>query len=391
MIPIYDLSIARYTSSAINAITSGRISYQGEYINLVETQLKTLMNSKYCILMANGTCATHCMVLSLKYKHPNVQTVFVSNNSYVAAWNSVLSEYNINQIRVMKMNIDTWNISTDAEYINSLDKHSAVLIVHNLGNIVDVPRLKELRPDLVFLEDNCEGLFGKYGEVYSGTSDASLCSSCSFFANKIITSGEGGAFFTQHDDVYNYIKSAYSQGVSNEKYLHDMLACNYRMTNMQAGLLYEQLGDIRNILDNKRNLFRRYEELLFHLTNARKVILMVTERKTTAAPWIFALRIVNNRKTIVETVDFFKRKNVDIRPFFYPINRHGHLRTIPNHDQVSTLLNKEVVMIPSSPEMPFAHQQQVVDAISSFISANVDPYESQSDPEIPDSRSTQSG
>ena len=77
----------------------------------------------------------------------------------------------------MKMDINTWNINTDTNYIQSLDKNSAVLIVHNLGNIINVPRLKRLRPDIIFVEDNCEGFTGKYDNIYSGTSDSSLCSS----------------------------------------------------------------------------------------------------------------------------------------------------------------------------------------------------------------------
>jgi dTDP-4-amino-4,6-dideoxygalactose transaminase len=114
--------------------------------------------------------------------------------------------YNIEQLEVMKMSLDTWNIETNENYIESLDKNAAVLIVHNLGNIINVPRLKKIRPDIIFVEDNCEGLFGKYNEIYSGTSSDSLCSSISFYGNKIITTGEGGAFLTNHQDIYEHIK-----------------------------------------------------------------------------------------------------------------------------------------------------------------------------------------
>ena len=65
-------------------------------------------------------------------------------------------EYNKEQLEVMKINSETLNIETNEEYIKSLEKDSCVLIVHNLGNIVNVPRLKRLRPDLIFVEDNCE-------------------------------------------------------------------------------------------------------------------------------------------------------------------------------------------------------------------------------------------
>ena len=211
MINIYDPNIRDYSKSAIKAIESGWISNHGEFIELSTKKLSEILNCKHSILLSNGTCATHCLFLSIKYKYPEIKKIYVPNNTYIAAWNSALMVYNIQQIDVMKMNLNTWNINTDEEYIKNLDKNSAVLIVHNLGNIINVPRLKRIRPDLIFVEDNCEGLFGKYENVYSGTSNDSLCSSISFYGNKIITTGEGGAFLTNDKDVYEYIKKVYSQ------------------------------------------------------------------------------------------------------------------------------------------------------------------------------------
>jgi perosamine synthetase len=259
MINIYNPNIKKYSESAIHAIQTGWISNHGEYIEKATTKLKETLGSNYCILMANGTCATHCLFLSIKYKYPHINKIYVSNNSYVAAYNSALMIY---PIEVMKMDIHTWNICTDEEYIQTLDTNSAILIVHNLGNIINVPRLKKIRPDIIFVEDNCEGIFGKYNSQYSGTSEDTLCSSMSFYGNKIITTGEGGAFLTQHLDIYNYIKKVYSQGMSNIRYLHDVHAYNYRMTNIEAAFLYDQLNDITNILDLKRKVYETYEFLL---------------------------------------------------------------------------------------------------------------------------------
>lgn len=187
MISIYKPNIKKYTQSSLNAIEDCWISNHGKFIDLANDKLKEYTKSEYSILMANGTCATHCLFLSLKFKYPDLKKIYVSNNCYVAAWNAALMEYKINELEVMKMDIDTWNIDTNEEYIKSLQENSAVLIVHNLGNIINVPKLKRLRPDLIFIEDNCEGMFGKYEETFSGMSESSLCSSCSFYGNKIIT------------------------------------------------------------------------------------------------------------------------------------------------------------------------------------------------------------
>jgi hypothetical protein len=62
-----------------------------------------------------------------------------------------------------------------------------------------------------------------------------------------------------------------------------------------------------------------------------------------SANWIFGVRMIGNNKSIEETTKFFNNHNVDIRPFFYPINKHGHLLSIKNQDNVSELLNKEII------------------------------------------------
>ena len=367
MISIYNPSIHKYSESAIKAIKEGWISNHGRFVELTNKKIKEITNSKYSILMANGTCATHCLFLALKFKHPEITKIYIPNNSYVAAWNSALMEYSVDNFELMKMNINTWNICTSEEYIKSLSTNSAVLIVHNLGNIINVCRLKRIRPDLIFIEDNCEGMFGKYENVFSGMGECTLCSSCSFYGNKIITSGEGGCFFTQDESVYNYIKCVYSQGMSSKRYLHELHAYNYRMTNVQAAFLYDQLYDIYNILERKYNVFKNYNLLFKKMLHFKKIVLIEHEEQTTFTPWIYAIRLINNSKTIDDTVNYFKNNNIDIRPFFYPINAHKHLKNIVNDDENSFILNKEVIMIPSSPDITYDEQTYVVTKINEFL------------------------
>ena len=363
MISIYNPNIKNYTKSAIDAIESGWISNHGIYIKKATDKLKEILNVKNIILMANGTCATHCLFIGLKYKYPNISKIYIPNNCYVAAWNSLFNEYSKNIVEVLKMDIDTWNINTNEDYIKRLAENSAMLIVHNLGNIINVPRLKKIRPDIIFIEDNCEGLFGLYENIKTGSSDSVLCSSVSFYGNKIITTGEGGAFFTNDDDLYNYMNKVYSQGMSDIRYLHDTHAYNYRMTNVQAAFLFDQLNDLDNILLKKQLVFDNYKKLLFN----SKIKLFKEEYGTNSACWIFSIRLLNNKFSIDETYKFFNERNIDIRPFFYPINKHKHLSNIEFDDENSDLLNKEIIMIPSSPDITIEEQEIVVNVINQFI------------------------
>ena len=355
MIPIYKPYIAKYKISAIDAINSEWISNHGKYINLASDKLKKLIGNKYCILMNNGTSSTHCLFKALKFKYPNINKIYVPNNVFIAPWNCALMEYPETSIEVMKLDTNTLNINTSEEYIKSLDTNSAICIVHNLGNIINVPRLKRLRPDLIFIEDNCEGLFGKYEGAYSGT--ASLCSAVSFYGNKTITTGEGGAFFTDDEEIYKYINNIYSHGMTSKRYVHCNVATNFRMTNVQAAFLYDQLNDIEHILTLKNNVFNQYTSLLQPLIDSSKIKLFQNEQNTEHSKWMYSIIVPS--KSFEELEKIFKENSVEIRPVFYDIHEHSHLKNIKKTD--NTILNTNcAVILPSFPELTYNEQSIVI-------------------------------
>lgn len=363
MIPIYKPYLSNYISSAKDAINSEWISNYGKYIELSENKLKEILGIKYCILMNNGTSATQCLFKALKFKYPNIKKIYVPNNVFIAPWNCCLMEYPETYIEVMKMDINTLNIDTSEEYIISLDSNSAVCIVHNLGNIINVPRLKRIRPDLIFIEDNCEGLFGKYEEYYSGTQ--SLCSAVSFYGNKTITTGEGGAFFTNDEDIYKYIKNIYSHGMTNKRYIHCNIATNFRMTNIQAGFLYDQLLDIDHILELKQNVYNNYNKSFESLAKSNLVIKIKNENNTNHSTWMYSIIIPNIDYDKFEK--YMNDKKIDVRPIFYDIHSHEHLKYINNPYNSIEYITNCGVMLPSYPELTLEEQTYIVNCIIEYI------------------------
>jgi perosamine synthetase len=371
-IPMYVPNIAPYTTSAIQAIEDGWISNLGENVKLASEALARAVGvpEEGCILMANGTCATHCLFLALKFKHPEIRTIYVPNNVYVAVWNAALMVYSPKTLRVLPMNGKTWN--ADFRDLDDFEQGAAVVVVHNVGNIIDVNAIHQRRPDLVLVEDNCEGLFGRYPDgTRTGSSHALLASSCSFYGNKIITTGEGGAFFTHDLDVAQFIRRTHSQGMSGERYIHNVHAYNYRMTNVQAGFLLDQLQDLTQILETKRNVWQRYQHAFRHLIEAKKVILPEIENGATPAPWMFAIQLPILARLPYREVHraLRDRFRVDCRPFFYPIGCHEHLSELQTEvDAVSAYLTSTVLMLPSSPTLSEEEIARVVEAIERVLS-----------------------
>lgn len=372
MIPIYKPYIEKYKKSAENAINEEWISNYGKNIKLASDKLTQLMNNKYCILMNNGTSATQCLLYSLEYKYPNLQHIYIPNNTFISPINCVLNVYkntDIN-IHVMKINNKTLNIETNTDYINSLEKNSAILIVHNLGNIINVPRLKKIRPDIIFIEDNCEGIFGSYNNIPSGSGNISLCSALSFYGNKTITTGEGGAYLTNDTELYNYILKKYSHGMTNDRYIHDVLAHNYRMTNICAGFLYDQLCDITHILNKKKIIFTNYLNLIKNIQNKNKknkIIYIQTETNTKSSKWMFCIIIKNLNYKLFEK--YLNEKNINIRPLFYDLRQHKHLI---NCDKINFDFEEEDIfshgcMLPSYPDLTIKQQTYIIDCIIDYL------------------------
>jgi perosamine synthetase len=358
-IPIYQPYLPSTHRSVVDALETGWISSQGEYIKKCQQIIQERLGIKHALLLANGTCATHCLFMALKHRYPQITKIYVPDSCYIAAINSALFEYSLDQLEVMRMDAATWNVDTSEEYWNTLDSNAAVLIVHNVGKIVPVKRLKGYRPDLVFVEDNCEGLFGRYNGKAAGTE--SLCSSASFFANKSITAGEGGLFMTDDDDLHQFIAKTCNQGVSQTRYLHDCLGYNYRITNLQAAVLYDQLGDLDKILKKKADIFTCYRN------NLPKEYQQLEDQMTEGATWMFAIQIPGliNFET---TEAFMRERGVDIRPFFFPVNAHGHTKEIKRlYTGVAEDLRREVIMLPSYPELTANEQAHIIECVKDLI------------------------
>jgi len=364
MIKVYEPYLPELSRNyMIDAYDSTYISSNyGKYLGLVEDFLKEYFGVKHVLLTNNGTSATHLVSKCLKH-FTGSRTVLVPNNVYVAAWNTFLYDRYFNLLPI-DADEHTWNID-----LKELDKHiyttDSVLIVHNLGNPVNVPDLKLRYPHVTFVEDACETFGGYYGISHVGTE--SLCSSFSFYANKNVTSGEGGCFITNDDDVYNYARLIWGQGQSQEKFLHSELGYNYRMTNIQAAILYGQLQSLDYIEEYKEIIRQKYYGKLAYLHNNKRIAFQSVENYVChPSNWMIGIRIFgSNYKTANQ---FFSDAGIETRPMFYPINRHEHLRGYYCKTDVATLLNKEVIILPSHPNLTEPNIMYISRKVEEYVS-----------------------
>ena len=336
MIPIYKTYLnSKILSYAHDALDSGWISSHGKYKKLASDMLCEVTNTKYSYLTCNGTSACHLMARAISKFHNKRRTVAVLNNCYVAAWNTFLYEDHFKLIPV-EPDEQTWNMPV-RKYNEDI-----IYVVHNLGNIVNVPELKRLNPDSIIIEDACEAMFGEYEDNPAGS--LSTCSTFSFFGNKNISSGEGGAVVTNNEEIYKYVKHLAEQAQTEETFLHDELAYNYRMSNPHAAILYGQLQHYDVILKEKQRIFELYDNLLDGFES------QVTETNTKHSCWMYGVKF-KTREDQGRAKSVLASEKIEIRPMFLPMNKHPHLKHMRVKSNIATKLNEVCLVLPSYPSL----------------------------------------
>lgn len=361
MIPVYRPWVSTKAFENVKkALGENNLSY-GPFKEKAAKTLATLGRAKHVLLTCNGTAATHLLFEAVRFKYPYAARLVFPSNCYVAAWNA--SQFGGQDFFCLTVDakLDTWN--ADYESIGMADENTVFVIVHNLGNPVNVPALKRRFPKSIFIEDNCEAFFNRY-EEYAPTGSASFCSSTSFFGNKTITCGEGGAFFTDDDATFDHISRIYSQGQTEKRYVHDRLAYNYRMSEVQAAVLDGQLDDLGMVLIAKRNAFEVYRQLISEIPG---VVCQIPETGCPPSNWMFGVRIEGLDS--YETVEKFMLANgIETRPMFYPITAHSHLRLFNNQStEISKKLSRECVVLPSFPDLTLGEIEHVAQTLKKFV------------------------
>jgi CDP-6-deoxy-D-xylo-4-hexulose-3-dehydrase len=321
-----------------DAIESTWISMDGKYIEKSQNELKSITGCNYIILTLTGSAAILCMAKCLKYKYPNCKKIYIPNNTFMAGMNILLHEFSRENIELLDVDINTLNI----ENIENLEKNSALFVVHNVGGITNIPKLKRQRPDIYIFEDNSEGYLGFYENMPTGS--AGIASVLSFNMNKNFTTGQGGAFCTNDKELYEYIYSYTRQGFTDQKFHHKQLGTNLRMSNITAAVLLSQIEQKDDIVKDKKQIYYNYKKYIA-LTNS-KLKIQITDKNTESSYWSFAFRIDNN-KSYSYIENELKKYNIDTRPMFLPIQEFEHLKDIKHNEITNSVkIHNEYILLP---------------------------------------------
>lgn len=259
-----------------DCLDTGWVSSVGKYVDRFEQQLADYLGVKRAVAVVNGTAALHICLL-LAGVEPGDE-VLMPALTFVATANAVSycgATPHFVDSEMGTLGLDPHKL---ADYLSEIaylkdgccinkgtDRRiTAVVPMHTFGHPVDLEPLAELcrRFKLVLVEDAAESL----GSYYKGrhTGNWGKVSALSFNGNKVITTGGGGALVTNDEELGKLAKHLTTTAKKPHKwmFMHDRVAFNYRMPNINAALGCAQLEMLPGFLQRKRALARRYQEAL---------------------------------------------------------------------------------------------------------------------------------
>jgi perosamine synthetase len=324
MIPVNTPHIGeREKEYLIKCVDTGWISSEGPFVDQFEREMASYADRKFGIAVCNGTAA-----LEIAAKAIGIQE---GDEVIMPAFTIISPAQAISKLGAKPILVDsditTWNMDVSQIEAKITSRTKAILVVHIYGLPVDMEPVLDLckKYNLKLIEDAAE----MHGQTYKGKMCGSFgnVSIFSFYPNKHITTGEGGMIVTNDEVLAEKCKSYRNLCFRpTQRFVHDEIGWNYRMTNLQAALGLAQLEQIDTFLVRKREIGKLYQSLLSGLED--KVILPLD--KTDFADniyWVFGMILKDSAKmNAKEIMEKLSSKGIGSRPFFFPM----HLQPVYN-------------------------------------------------------------
>jgi perosamine synthetase len=348
----------------LECLDEGWISSRGRFVKEFETAFARFADAGHAIAVSNGTAALSLAIMALGLA-PG-EEVIVPSITFGATANAVLLAGGTP--RFVSSDPVYWQM--DAEDVAGCvnDKTRGIIVVHLYGHPVDldpIVRTAEAH-GLWVVEDAAEAHGARYrGRRVGGLTDVGCFS---FFANKIITTGEGGMCVTNDDALADAMRTCRDHGMSQARaYWHERVGSNYRMTNLQAALGIAQLTKIDEFIHRKREIASRYGELIGTAGDLR---LEVSQE----APWASSVYWMSNvilprgvdRELVMAAL---AGEGIESRPFFSPLHRMPAFESYPRSVRVAEVegFSSRGISLPSGADLGDDDLERVVSALVTAV------------------------
>ncbi len=300
----------------LDAIRSTWISSSGKYVKKFEAMFAEICDAKSAVSVNNGTAALHLAVVALGLQPGD--EVIVPSLTYVATANAVRYAQGV----PVFVDVDpaTWCLDPDRVEAALSPRTKGIIAVDLYGHPCDMDRINQVaaRFGLWVIEDAAEAHFARYKDrPIGGLADVTTFS---FYGNKIVTCGEGGALTTNDLALDRRLRLLRNQGMDpDRRYFFPVIGYNYRLTNVACALLCAQVERRERLIQRRQEIYSRYRRQLQGIPGLE---LQPVAPWAQITPWLFcavldAARFGRGRD---EVVVLLEQNRIETRPFFIPIH-----------------------------------------------------------------------
>lgn len=328
-----------------------------KFVLAFENGFSKYIGTKHGVSVFNGTVALHLALVALGVK--NGDEVIVPSMTSIGCTNAIA--YTGAKAVFVDSTAEYWCADPSSIEKKITKKTKVIMPVHIYGHPCDMDPILELanKHDIRVVEDAAEAHGSEYkGKKVGNFSDISCYS---FYGNKVITTGEGGMCLTNDNTLAETMQILRNQATKPEyrnKYYYDMIGFNYRMTSMQAAIGVAQLKRINFLVGKKLKMAKVYDKLFEE--KSENVVHAPKMKWAKNTYWYYSVLVPKKlRDKVVASLD---KKEIETRPFFYPIHMLPHYKTgekLPIAEDIGF----RGLNIPSGPYLTSGQIEEVVDEI----------------------------
>jgi perosamine synthetase len=349
-------------AAVMDALRSGWISGAGPYIEAFEERWAAYCGRKHGIALANGTVALQVAV-SLLDLQPGDEVIMPTFTIISCALPVVMAD-------AVPVLVDsdpgTWTMDVSQIEARITPRTRAIMPVHIYGHPVDMDPILQLADSyqLKVVEDAAEAHGAQYRGQRIGSFGASSC--FSFYANKLVTTGEGGMLLVDDDGLAERARRLRNLGFQpGRRFLHAELGFNFRLTNLQAALGLTQVERMDEIVARKRRIGQMYTDRLSEVAGLE---LQVQQPWARSVYWMFG--VVVREETGLDAAALAERlleRGVETRPFFLGMHEQPVLRGRGLYEgesyPVAERLAKQGLYLPSGLALEELQIERVCEAV----------------------------
>jgi perosamine synthetase len=370
MIPVSEPLIGRQERRFVSeCLKTGWISSEGRFIPAFEAAFTNRLGRRYGVAVNNGTNA---LVLALRaLALPAGSEVILPAFTIISC--ALACIYN-NLVPVfVDAERDTWNMAVDQVEKKISVRTKAIMPVHIYGHPVEMDKIETIaaKHSLMVVEDFAEAIGSEYNGKKCGGFGHISCAS--FYANKLISTGEGGMCLTDDEKLAEKMRRLRNLAfVPEQRFIHQELGFNFRMTNIQAAIGLGQIENYNYRLQKKFSMAARYRFMLAKLEQRGLIVLPAERPGMINSYWMFGILLT--KKSGWEAAAVIKKlaeKGVQARPFFYPLHRQPAFRAFPWFREMCLPISEELYQygfyLPSGLTLHKKHIDRVVAALEEIF------------------------